>query len=166
MDLNKLRTSVFEKTGIRIDTNDPVFALVALNETVLAESVERHVAAINDATDKLTIKINQFIDASERHKKSLPTGAASGIDVAQNSAGQIPLSSAKFRPVYRVASIAGIVLISILATLGMQSLYSRPPATTLTQEQMQMMQNGEKYTKLWPKLDTATQAKIQTLLQQ
>lgn len=32
MDQQKLRTLVFEKTGVKIDVDDPVFALVALNE--------------------------------------------------------------------------------------------------------------------------------------
>ena len=50
MDQQKLRTLVFEKTGVKIDVDDPVFALVALNEAVLAEAVERHVALLDDAT--------------------------------------------------------------------------------------------------------------------
>jgi len=41
MEPHKLRTHVFDKTGIRIDVDDPVFALVALNEAVLAETVGR-----------------------------------------------------------------------------------------------------------------------------
>ena len=50
MDQQKLRTLVFEKTGVRIDVDDPVFALVALNEAVLEEAVERHVARIDAAS--------------------------------------------------------------------------------------------------------------------
>lgn len=42
MDHHKLRSAVFEKTGIKIDTTDPVFALVALNEAVLEEMFQRH----------------------------------------------------------------------------------------------------------------------------
>ena len=41
MDQHKLRSHVFDKTGIKIDVDDPIFALVALNEAVLAETVER-----------------------------------------------------------------------------------------------------------------------------
>ncbi len=37
MDISKLQTAVFEKTGIRLDRTDPVFGLVALNEVVIAE---------------------------------------------------------------------------------------------------------------------------------
>lgn len=37
MDIDKLRVAVFEKTGIRLDRNDPIFSLVALNEAVIAD---------------------------------------------------------------------------------------------------------------------------------
>jgi hypothetical protein len=37
MEISKLQTAVFEKTGIRLDRTDPVFALVALNEVVIEE---------------------------------------------------------------------------------------------------------------------------------
>ena len=53
MDQQKLRTLVFEKTGVKIDIDDPIFALVALNEAVLSEAVERHVALLDDATADL-----------------------------------------------------------------------------------------------------------------
>jgi hypothetical protein len=55
MDQQKLRTLVFEKTGVKIDVDDPVFALVALNEAVLEEAVERHVAAIEQAGRELVV---------------------------------------------------------------------------------------------------------------
>ena len=51
MDQQKLRTLVFEKTGVKIDVDDPVFALVALNEAVLEEAVERHVALLNEVRE-------------------------------------------------------------------------------------------------------------------
>ena len=53
MDQHKLRSLVFEKTGVRVDIDDPIFALVALNEAVLAETVERHVALIESASREL-----------------------------------------------------------------------------------------------------------------
>jgi len=56
MDQQKLRTLVFEKTGVRIDIDDPVFAVVALNEAVLAEAVERHVALLDAATRELAVQ--------------------------------------------------------------------------------------------------------------
>jgi len=53
MDQQKLRSLVFEKTGVKVDIDDPIFALVALNEAVLAEAVERHVALIDAASQEL-----------------------------------------------------------------------------------------------------------------
>ena len=53
VDQHKLRSHVFDKTGIRIDTDDPIFALVALNEAVLAETVERQLAVLEAATQAL-----------------------------------------------------------------------------------------------------------------
>ncbi|MCG2586405.1 hypothetical protein [Massilia sp. TS11] len=45
MDPHKLRSLVFEKTGARIDVDDPVFALVAMNEAILEEALARLAAA-------------------------------------------------------------------------------------------------------------------------
>ncbi|MBR7633333.1 hypothetical protein ACWYXK_00530 [Janthinobacterium lividum] len=53
MDQHKLRSHVFDKTGIKIDVDDPIFALVALNEAVLAETVERQLALLDAATQAL-----------------------------------------------------------------------------------------------------------------
>jgi len=53
VDQHKLRSHVFDKTGIKVDIDDPIFALVALNEAVLAETVERQLAVLNAATDAL-----------------------------------------------------------------------------------------------------------------
>ncbi|AQR71408.1 hypothetical protein BZG29_26120 [Janthinobacterium sp. LM6] len=53
MDQQKLRSHVFDKTGIKIDVDDPIFALVALNEAVLAETVERQLALLDAATQAL-----------------------------------------------------------------------------------------------------------------
>ncbi|MBC7502211.1 MAG: hypothetical protein H7315_17200 [Herminiimonas sp.] len=67
MDQNKLRTLVFEKTGIRIDTMDPVFALVALNEAVLDDSVAQQAAVINAAADRLSEQADRLEAASQRY---------------------------------------------------------------------------------------------------
>ena len=71
MDLNKLRTLVFDKTGIKIDTSDPIFALVALNEAVLAECVEQHIANLQGAADQLKEQTTHLIEAGDRVKKLL-----------------------------------------------------------------------------------------------
>src|SRR3954452_13813606 len=60
MDQNKLRTLVFEKTGIKIDTTDPVFAVVALNEAVLSEYLERHLAVMNDVAERVNAQTRQL----------------------------------------------------------------------------------------------------------
>ncbi|UUZ46905.1 hypothetical protein LP420_24750 [Massilia sp. B-10] len=78
MDQQKLRTLVFEKTGVRIDIDDPVFALVALNEAVLAEAVERHVALLDDATASLADQAQALIDGGHlnTHAERAPRSAA------------------------------------------------------------------------------------------
>lgn len=53
MDAQRLRSHVFDKTGIKVDVNDPIFALVALNEAVLAETVERQLAVLEAASQAL-----------------------------------------------------------------------------------------------------------------
>ena len=53
VDQHKLRSHVFDKTGIKVDIDDPIFALVALNEAVLAETVERQLAVLDAATQAL-----------------------------------------------------------------------------------------------------------------
>ncbi|MEG0883895.1 MAG: hypothetical protein RSH52_21940, partial [Janthinobacterium sp.] len=53
MDRHTLRSHVFDKTGIKIDVDDPIFALVALNEAVLADTVGRQLALLDAATQAL-----------------------------------------------------------------------------------------------------------------
>lgn len=55
MDLHKLQTAVFEKTGIRLDHKDPVFALVALNEVVVADLLA--------AAQEQWLKADEVLDA-------------------------------------------------------------------------------------------------------
>jgi hypothetical protein len=50
MDQQKLRSLVFEKTGIKIDTSDPVFAVVAMNEALLEEAVQRHLLVLEQSS--------------------------------------------------------------------------------------------------------------------
>lgn len=53
MDRQQLRSHVFDQTGIKVDVNDPIFALVALNEAVLADTVERQLAVLDAASQAL-----------------------------------------------------------------------------------------------------------------
>ncbi len=48
MDQQKLRSLVFEKTGVKLGLDDPAFALVALNEAVLADTMEKHQALLEE----------------------------------------------------------------------------------------------------------------------
>ena len=57
MDIKKLQLAVFEKTGIRIDDADPVFAVVALNEALLSELI----AAYQLAAEKNNVELDERI---------------------------------------------------------------------------------------------------------
>jgi hypothetical protein len=181
MDLNSLRTQVFEKTGIKIDTNDPVFALVALNEAVLSDSVERHISALESASARLQTQTTQLIEAGERTKKLLvQLGQAvedpAGTDAMQKMGSPATLA---FGLPWRWIGVAGAISIlsALLVVLGQVALgYPRTPtvpampvtatvAPTLTAEQILLIQNGEKYARMWPKLDPKTQEKIRALSQ-
>jgi hypothetical protein len=153
MDHQKLRTLVFEKTGIKVDSNDPIFALVALNETVLAEAVDRHVAQIDDASARLDALLRQLPGGT-----TLPVAA--------------PASPAS-RPDWRLlAGAAAVALASALIVLGGQALFghANPPATTavpppapgavLTPEQNALLQTGEKFNRVLKRLDEPTRSKL------
>lgn len=72
MDLHKLQIAVFEKTGIRLDHKDPVFALVALNEVVVADllaAAQEQWAQTDEALDAKIgslVKIHDEILAASR----------------------------------------------------------------------------------------------------
>jgi hypothetical protein len=154
MDHQQLRTLVFEKTGIKVDSNDPIFALVALNETVLAEAVDRHIALIDDATARLDALLRQ-----------LPGGAA--LPAAM-------LTPASQRLDWRLlAGAAAVALASALLVLGGQALFGRPntpapaaaplpaPVAALTAEQSALLQTGEKFNRVLKRLDEPTRTKLQ-----
>jgi hypothetical protein len=147
MDQQKLRTLVFEKTGVKIDVDDPVFALVALNEAVLEEAVERHVAMLNEATDALAAHAG------------LPGRAAPAA---------APSSDKRLWGVALGAAAFGAVLV-----LAGQALFFRPPpvpapivqARELTPEQQAALRNGEKLAKIVDKLDPKTRSAIAAQMQ-
>jgi hypothetical protein len=150
MDQQKLRTLVFEKTGVKIDVDDPVFALVALNEAVLAEAVERHVALLDDATREFAGQLRQG-GFSARADQSRPFS---------------PIHAEK-----RMMAIAGgaALLGALLVLLG-QALFFKPvtpvvQASALSEEQAGAIRNGEKLAKIVQKLDARTRDKIQAEMQ-
>ena len=105
MDQHKLRSHVFDKTGIKVDVDDPIFALVALNEAVLAETVERQLSLLDSATQALAAQAR----------------AAGGLPVAvPQPVPQAPVSAPWFSPrEWRLLGAAAIVSIaSALLVLG------------------------------------------------
>lgn len=191
MDLNKLRTLVFEKSGIKVDTSDPIFALVALNEAVLSECVEPHVAVLDSAADKLKAQTAQLLEASEAYRSLLQQ-----LGEVSDAGGSLPIArelareqgapdklqsaiGAGWTRWHWAAAAGSVALLSAVMTVGGQWVIgpksapvraaqanTAPTVPMLTPEQMVLMQNGEKYNRMWAKLDAKTQARIQALLQQ
>jgi hypothetical protein len=160
MDQHKLRTLVFEKTGVKIDVDDPVFALVALNEAVLAEAVERHVALLHEANAELAAQVAVL--------QGRPAAAPAPTHAAR--AAGAPARSAELR----VAAIAaGAAVLGALLVLGGQAILSRPApapapvvqAKELTPEQSAALRNADKLARVVDKLDHKTRAAIAVEMQ-
>ncbi|MCX7292186.1 hypothetical protein [Janthinobacterium sp.] len=117
MDQHKLRSHVFDKTGIKIDVDDPIFALVALNEAVLAETVERQLALLDAATQALASQARAAGGLPE-----LPPAALS------SPAGNATAPAVWFTPrEWRLLGAAAIVSIACaLLVLGGAALLYKP----------------------------------------
>ncbi|HEY8022945.1 MAG TPA: hypothetical protein VIF60_00155 [Burkholderiaceae bacterium] len=177
MDLNKLRTHVFEQTGIKVDTTDPIFALVALNEAVLSECIGQQLTGLNESAEKLKEQTQLLVQAGDRTKRLLlQMGKAVDDPVApapESREVANPLSRFKLPGLVAATAVCSALLVILAQTimaparqpLPAATQVSAAPAAALTAEQIQLIQNGEKYAKVWPKLDAKTQAKIQALLQ-
>ena len=168
MDQLKLRTLVFEKTGVKIDVDDPVFALVALNEAVLAEAVERHVALLDDATAVLA-EHAQALQAAGSVCGYNPTARPSATAAAGLQAATTTTTSDK-RSIAIAAGAA--VLGAVLVLLGQAMFFRIPPAPAstviakeLTPDQAQAIRAGEKMAKIVQKLDPKTRNAIQAEMQ-
>jgi hypothetical protein len=153
MDQQKLRSLVFEKTGVKIDIDDPVFALVALNEAVLAEAVERHVA----------LREGGFAGRSSAGERP----AAALLKPAAASTRPFSPSQAEKR---MMAIAGGAALLGALLVLFGQAIFFKPAppvvqARELSEEQASAVRNGEKLAKIVQKLDAKTRDKIQAELQ-
>ena len=141
MDQQKLRNLVFEKTGVRIDVDDPVFALVALNEAVLEEAVERHIALLHEASSQIT---------------GLPSRPVSSTAVA----------AAAVKPPNPALLAGGAAVLGAVLVLAGQALLFRPapvpvlvPAA-LSAEQTTKLREAEKLAKVVDKLDKKTRTAI------
>ena len=162
MDQQKLRTLVFEKTGVKIGIDDPIFALVALNEAVLAEAVERHVALLDDATADLADQAQALLDNG------------SICRFAQGAPGAAPAAAAHALAERRIVLIAGAsALLCALLVLGGQALLFRPAAVApptlvakeFTPDQAQALRDSEKLARIVQKLDPKTRNAIQAEMQ-
>lgn len=148
MDQQKLRSLVFEKTGVKIDVDDPVFAVVALNEAVLAEAVERHVAIIDRASEAMAARLG-VPGATVPAPAAAPSRTANPMVLAGGAA----------------------VLAAVLVLLG-QALWFKPapaPAPVasppaLTEEQAAALRQADKLDKIVQKLDPKTRNTIRAEL--
>ena len=152
MDQQKLRTLVFEKTGVKIDVDDPVFAVVALNEAVLVDAVERHVAMIDRASDALAARL--------------------GVAPVTAAASAPAPAPARFAHQGLAVAAGAAVLGAVLVLLG-QALWFKPlpvpapvlQARELSAEQSAALRQADKLDKIIQKLDPKTRATIRDQLQ-
>lgn len=78
MDKEQLRVRLFEKTGMRVDVDDPIFTVVALNEVVLEEMVARIEAttinvdsSVKPVIDELLTVLGALAEAGKKEKARL-----------------------------------------------------------------------------------------------
>lgn len=169
MDQQKLRTLVFEKTGVKIDIDDPIFALVALNEAVLAEAVERHVTLLDQASARLADQAGLAQDAPPAWRTETDSASAPPAPLPKPA-----VAAPSDKQDWRMAAIAAgaAVLGAVLVLLG-QALWFKPapipPSTViakeLTPEQAQAIRTGEKLGAIVQKLDAKTRNAIQAEMQ-
>ncbi|WP_445234236.1 hypothetical protein [Duganella rhizosphaerae] len=62
MDIQKLRTAIFEKTGVRVDATDPIFTLVALNEAMLDECIVSFKSVQDENNAELDERIGKLVE--------------------------------------------------------------------------------------------------------
>jgi hypothetical protein len=174
MDQQKLRTLVFEKTGVKIDVDDPVFALVALNEAVLAEAVERHVALLHEANAALAAQVATLQGrASDTASDTAPDTAS---DTGPDTAAPAPLPTRPPAAAIDQRSIGlalgAAVLGALLVLCGQALLFKPAPASApvvqareLTPEQDAALRNGAKLSRIVEKLDRKTRNSIEAEMQ-
>ncbi|MGK5066544.1 hypothetical protein [Janthinobacterium sp. RT4P48] len=140
MDQHKLRTHVFDKTGIRIDVDDPIFALVALNEAVLAETVERQLALLDAATQALAAQARAAggLPAAPSQAPAPATAAGAAppaVPVPVPAPVPAPTAPAGFTPrEWRLLGAAAVVSVAcaLLVLGGAALLYKNAPSVTST----------------------------------
>ena len=174
MDQHKLRSLVFEKTGVKVDIDDPIFALVALNEAVLAESVERHIERIDAASRELAEQARAAGGLAPAAAPASVPASVPGYEPAPAApvkaiATQSPLVTPREQRLLIAA--AGLSLLTALLVTGLQALFSKPAAppsslpAPLTQQQADALARADKLTRAIDRLDARTRAQIQAELQ-
>ena len=81
MDIPKLRTRIFEKTGVRVDDSDPIFTLVALNESLLEDVIQ----TFNDTLGKNNAEIDERIGSIVVLHRQLVTAAENLVERANQA---------------------------------------------------------------------------------
>lgn len=164
MDQHKLRAQVFEKTGIRIDVDDPVFALVALNEAVLEEAVARHIARIDAASQAMAAQAHAASHGHDGYAHAA-AGQPPGYVPAPAAGPVRPLSTQAPliapRELRLLGAAAVIALLSALLVAGGQAVFGRP---SLSAEQAQALQRAARLEQAIQTLDPATRAQLQAEL--
>lgn len=94
MDLHQLQMAIFEKTGIRLDSSDPVFALVALNEIVVADLLAASQGQWAQSNAELEAKISA-LERIHRQILSAANDLASRVDQAHMAAALKAATEAK-----------------------------------------------------------------------
>lgn len=179
MDHHKLRSAVFEKTGIKIDTTDPVFALVALNEAVLEEMFQRHLnllqashgaAAPNSGQHRAPVMPDNWEQeevASEADPRpASPEPDAPAVDASNTHHQATPHPAHPAPPVATGAAApldkrllafgAATGLAAALLVVLVQSLFN----PGLSQEQKQQLQKAEKLRQAIDQLDPKLKAQL------
>lgn len=174
MDQQKLRSLVFEKTGVRIDVDDPVFALVALNEAVLEDAVQRHVARIDAASQELAQQARAAggVAAAPANAHDGPGHAAHG---GGPPPGYVPTpSSGPVRPIATqsasvtprelrlLGAAAGIAILTALIVLGGQAAFH---TSGLSAEQTQALERAARLEQALRNLDPKLRAQLPAELQ-
>ncbi|KQW89211.1 hypothetical protein ASC94_22470 [Massilia sp. Root418] len=167
MDQHKLRSLVFEKTGVKVDIDDPIFALVALNEAVLAESVERHIARIDAASQELAEQVRAAGGLAPARAAAAGFEPAPAAPVKAIATQSLLVTPREQRLLVAAASLA---LLAALLVVGLQALFKPaalpPPApAALTQQQADALARADKLARAIDKLDPKTRAQIQAELQ-
>ncbi|PWF55098.1 hypothetical protein [Massilia glaciei] len=164
MDQQKLRSLVFDKTGVRIDVDDPIFALVALNEAVLEEAVGRHVALLDEATEALAEQA-QLLQEGGAGCRFVAAGGTRTVPAARPAvSGGQGSTSPGLSDRRALALAAGTAALTALFVLAGQAIFFKP-AAGLTPAQSASIHDGEKLAGIVQKLDPKTRALIDAEMQ-